>query len=166
MRPYPAKTAGIPLEFEYEVTTASFVFKWCNPDSKSDKQSLTVANPPLAHLDINALETEIFLPSMIAHGRNVVVSGLEEDDKHVYDEARQTLFIVAKNTQPGKVHEIRVEVVAREGYKARPPLFQVNDFWGDYGFVVVALFILVCALLLGVSGAGERFVRHMESLPN
>ncbi|KAF9078603.1 glycoside hydrolase family 5 protein [Rhodocollybia butyracea] len=158
VRPYPAKTAGIPLEFEYEVTTGSFMFKWCNPDPKSSQGAPTVDKPPLAHPEINALETEIFLPSMIAHGRNVVVSGLEEGDLYVYDEGRQTLFVVAKNTQPGKVHNIQVKVVSPEGYKSRPPPFQVNDFWGDYGFVVVAVFVLVCALVLGVSGVVEKFV--------
>jgi hypothetical protein len=158
VRPYPAKTAGIPLEFEYEVTTGSFTFKWCNPDPKSSQGAPTVDKPPLTHPEINALETEIFLPSMIAHGRNVVVSGLEEGDLHVYDETRQTLFVIAKNTQPGKVHDIQVKMVAPEGYKPRPPPFQVNDFWGDYGFVLVAVFVLMCALVLGISGVMEKFV--------
>ena len=31
VRPYPAKTAGIPLKFQYEMTTGAFLFEWENP---------------------------------------------------------------------------------------------------------------------------------------
>ncbi|KAJ3722722.1 glycoside hydrolase family 5 protein [Lentinula guzmanii] len=164
VRPYPAKTAGIPLKFEYEVTTGSFMFKWRNPGAETDTISgaPTVDKPSRSHPEIKALETEVFLPSLIAHGRSVVVSGLEEDDSYVYDEARQTLFIVAKNTQPGFVHEVRVEIAALEGYKIRPPLFEVNDFWSDFGMGACALLVLLCALLLGISGIGDNLLRRLE----
>ncbi|KAE9405555.1 glycoside hydrolase family 5 protein [Gymnopus androsaceus JB14] len=162
VRPYPAKTAGIPLKFEYEVTTGSFVFKWRNPDTESTEGAATVEKPTRAHPQIKALETEIFLPFMIAHGRNVVVSGLDNDDSYAYDEARQTLFIVARNTQPGKVHEVQVSLVSPEGYRSREPLFEVNDFWSDYGIGLSVVLVLLFALLLGISGYGEEFVRRVE----
>ncbi|KAJ3764474.1 glycoside hydrolase family 5 protein [Lentinula raphanica] len=156
VRPYPAKTAGIPLKFDYEVTTWSFTFRWCNPDpSAQSNGSPTVGKPSLSYPNINALETEIFLPSLIAHGKTVIVNGLEKDDSYVYDEARQTLFIVAKNTDPGFVHEVRVRLAVPEGYKTRPPLFEVNDVWSDFGMGVCALVVLMTALLLGVSGVGK-----------
>jgi hypothetical protein len=33
VRPYPAKTAGIPLRFEYEMATGVFVYEWTSPDT-------------------------------------------------------------------------------------------------------------------------------------
>ncbi|KAJ3716397.1 glycoside hydrolase superfamily [Lentinula raphanica] len=163
VRPYPAKTAGIPLKFEYEVTTWSFTFKWCNPDASAHSNgSPTVDKPSLSRSKINALETEIFLPSLIAHGRTVIVTGLEKDDSYVYDEVRQTLFIVARNTDPGFVHEVRVRLAVPEGYKTRPPLFEVNDFWSDFGMGVCALVVLMTALLLGVSGVGKEIMDRLQ----
>lgn len=167
VRPYPAKTAGIPLKFEYEVTSGSFMFRWCNPDTHTDSSKATncaptVTEPSRSHPGIKALETEIFLPSLITHGRSVVVSGLDEDDSYVYDEARQTLFIVAKNTQPGGIHEVRVKLVALEGFRSRPLLFEVNDIWSDFGMGVCALVVLFSALLLGMSGIGEQLLRRVD----
>ncbi|KAJ3921255.1 glycoside hydrolase family 5 protein [Lentinula edodes] len=167
VRPYPAKTAGIPLKFEYEVTSGSFMFRWCNPDthtnySKAINWAPTVTEPSRSHPEVKALETEIFLPSLITHGRSVVVSGLDEDDSYVYDEARQTLFIVAKNTQPGGIHEVRVKLAALEGFRSRPLLFEVNDIWSDFGMGVCALVVLFSALLLGMSGIGEQLLRRVE----
>ena len=146
VRPYPAKTAGIPLRFEYEMTTGSFVYEWANPDAGAadvPSVSASISEPPRnGHPKITALETEIFLPSLITHGRKVVVHGLDANDSHVYDQSRQTLFIVARDSKPGKTHTIEVSL--------SPPLtptFEVNDFWSDFGPRVLALL----GVLFGVS---------------
>lgn len=164
VRPYPAKTAGIPLKFEYEVNTGTFVFRWCNPGAESNIGTANVEKQTLVHPKIRALETEIFLPSLITHGRIVIVSGLGKADSYIYDEARQTLFIVARNTQPGQVHEVRVNIASAQGYRDRQPLFEVNDFWGDHGNSMGMVLVLVFALLLGVSGLGNVLFRRVEHL--
>ncbi|KAK0458583.1 glycoside hydrolase [Desarmillaria tabescens] len=108
VRPYPAKTAGIPLRFEYEMNTGSFTFEWANADSKEEtgQANPSVASPPISgHPIASAWETEIFIPSMITDGRKVVVDGLEPGDSYVHDEQRQTLFIVTENRTAGKRHK-------------------------------------------------------------
>lgn len=152
VRPYPAKTAGIPVRFEYEMTTGEFTFEWVDPsDSKDDSAANTtpsVSNPPrTGHPELRSNETEIFLPSLIAHGRKVVVEGLDADagDRYLYDEKRQTLFIVSPTSTPPsqgkKAHKIRVSL--------DPPLaptFEVNSLWSDFGGQILA----VLAVLIGV----------------
>ncbi|TFY82766.1 hypothetical protein EWM64_g1246 [Hericium alpestre] len=119
VRPYAAKTAGIPLRFDYEMTTGQFTYKWITPhgpesqDDRSNGSSLSrgVRNPPThGHPPLTARETEIFVPSMLVLGRKLVVEGLEADDKYLYDENRQTLFILPGNTSPGKKHTVIVRV--------------------------------------------------------
>ncbi|GLB44062.1 putative cellulase (glycosyl hydrolase family 5) [Lyophyllum shimeji] len=146
VRPYPAKTAGIPLKFEYEMSSGAFTFEWGNTAPESERDDThpipTVEGVPQSgHPKITALETEIFLPSLITLGRKVVVDGLDETDSYVHEERRQTLFIVARDTDPKRIHSIRVSL--------DPPLtraFVVNDFWSDFGPRIVALVLL----LLGV----------------
>ncbi|GLB39573.1 putative cellulase (glycosyl hydrolase family 5) [Lyophyllum shimeji] len=156
VRPYPAKTAGIPLKFEYEMSSGAFTFEWGNTAPESERDDIhpipTVeAVPRSGHPKITALETEIFLPSLITLGRKVVVDGLDEADSYVHDERRQTLFIVARDTDPKRIHSIRVSL--------DPPLtraFVVNDFWSDFGSRIVALVLLLLGVLafalLGVYG--------------
>ncbi|KAF9457906.1 glycoside hydrolase [Collybia nuda] len=148
VRPYPAKTAGIPLRFEYEMTTGAFIYEWGNtsssPSSTGSQEEASVFQPPRSgHPRITALETEIFVPSMIAHGRKVIVEGLGPEDTHRYDERRQTLFIVARDTSPEKVHKIAVSV-----YPPLTPHFELNSFWSDYGPRIVALLVALVGVLV------------------
>ncbi|RDB17369.1 hypothetical protein Hypma_001831 [Hypsizygus marmoreus] len=152
VRPYPAKTAGIPLNFEYEMNTGTFTFEWANPTATGDnsRATATVAGVPRSgHPNITALETEIFLPSLIAQGRKVVVEGLDSHDSHVYDEKRQTLFIVARDTDPRRTHKVTVSL-----YPPLNPTFDVNDLWTDFGprimsvSAVVIAFVIFCLLNL------------------
>ncbi|KAJ7206511.1 glycoside hydrolase [Mycena pura] len=146
VRPYPAKTAGIPLRFEYEMNSGAFEFEWAVPSA--DKATLasvprpSVSSPPLTgHLEITANETEVFVPSYITKGRKVVVQGLGPDDRCVYDERRQTLFIVPRDNSPGTRHRVQVSL--------RPPLrpeFDLNDFWSDFGGRIVSLLIVVIGI--------------------
>lgn len=145
VRPYPAKTAGIPLRFEYEMTTGEFTFEWANtsPEGDASRGRATISGAPRSgHPRITALETEIFLPSLIAQGRKVIVEGLDADDTHIYDERRQTLFIVARDTDPKKVHKITVSV-----YPPLSPTFEINSIWTDFGPRIIAFVIMIIGIL-------------------
>ncbi|KIK98867.1 glycoside hydrolase family 5 protein [Paxillus rubicundulus Ve08.2h10] len=118
VRPYPAKTAGIPLKFEYEMNTGKFTFEWTTTTATQES---------------TARETEIYVPSLIAYGRKLVVEGLAPEDQYIYDESRQTLFVVQGDSAPGKKKKIIVSVC--------PPLrphFDVNAFWGDFGELIAS----------------------------
>lgn len=145
VRPYPAKTAGIPLQFDYEMNTGTFTFHWANPSSNTKELAPTtgVLHPPLSgHLELSAWETELFVPSMISSGRRIIVKGLSAGDTFFYDEARQTLFVVVQDRKPGKTHRLEVSF--------DPPLsptFDVNDIYSDNKHRIIALVgMLVCAL--------------------
>ena len=145
VRPFPAKIAGIPLRFEYEMNTGEFTFEWCNADPKSISDSSEISNPPLNRMvPLLAKETEIFIPSLIANEREIIVEGLEDSDSHHYDPTRQTLYIVTMDCEtPGKRHQVTVRV--RPGLRAK---FELNDFWMDHGFKVVPFGVVVLALLI------------------
>ncbi|KAH7907809.1 glycoside hydrolase family 5 protein [Hygrophoropsis aurantiaca] len=146
VRPYPAKTAGIPLRFEYEMSWGEFTYEWICPDPSSmiSTSSKSVSKPPVTdHPTITARETEIFVPSLLTHGRKLLVTGLEPQDRYIHDEARQTLFIVTKDTAPGKKHKVVVSV--------DPPLrstFAINTFWGDFGELITSGLVVFLGILI------------------
>jgi Glycoside hydrolase family 5 C-terminal domain len=172
VRPYAAKTAGVPLKFEYEMATGAFQYSWAVPLSGSspgsgdegttDRQQQqqhvggpNVHTPPLAgHPQLLARETEIFVPAQLAQGRRLIVEGLREGDMYTYDAARQTLFVLpgAQSSEPGgsshiHMHEVRV--------RFNPPVGgePANDLWSDFarpvGAVLVALLASVVYIFLG-----------------
>ena len=145
MRPFPAKIAGIPLKFEYEMNTGEFTFEWCNADPKSTSGSGEISNPPLNGMaPLLAKETEIFVPSLITNEREVIVEGLEAPDSHHYDPTRQTLYIVTADCEtPGKKHRVKVKV--RPEMRAK---FEVNDFWMDHGYKVTSVGVVMLAVLV------------------
>lgn len=151
VRPYPAKTAGIPLRFEYEPNTGSFAFEWVNPEEGTLAAELgdidpnvTISTPPLkGHPKLLSRETEIFLPSLIALSREIIVKGLGPEDSYHYDEYRQTLFVVSKDTKPRNVHKIEVSL--------NPPLshlFEINTFWDDHGSKIMSVLLMGGALVI------------------
>jgi hypothetical protein len=112
------------------MNTGMFTFEWRSPESKDN-------------IVLTARETEIFVPSLITHGRKLVVSGLGAGDKYTYDEARQTLFIVTQDASSasGRMHKIVVSV--------NPPLrphFEVNTFWGDFGETILSGLVVFVGL--------------------
>ena len=152
VRPYPAKTAGIPLSFEYEASSGKFVFEWATPAAHESGANLKLAkgpdgsvgasNPPLAdHPILTWQETEIFMPSRLTKGRRVEVHGLAEGDRWTYDEGRQTLFVVVADRTSGKRHRIEVEV--RPAPRAT---FVVNDLWSDFGGQLYATGVVIAAI--------------------
>ncbi|KAJ7178177.1 glycoside hydrolase [Mycena filopes] len=147
VRPYAAKTAGIPLRFEYEMTTGAFVFEWAVAASEADDNAVAstkAAAPPLAgHAALTALETELFVPSRLTKGRKLVVRGLRPEDRFVHDERRQTLFVVPADNSPGTRHRIQVEL--------SPPLdytFELNDFLGDFGPRILSLLVMLIGIIV------------------
>ncbi|KAI0356759.1 glycoside hydrolase [Trametes cingulata] len=147
VRPYPAKTAGIPLRFEYEMNTGEFSFEWVVPENapsaNADADAQRAARASVRDPPLKTYRTEIFVPSQLAHGRKLVVKGLKPEDKYAYDEARQTLTIVPHDNAPGTVHRITV------GVDPLPkPAFEVNDFWSDYGFQVLSVAVFVSSFVL------------------
>jgi hypothetical protein len=152
VRPYPAKTAGIPLRFEYEMTSGAFVFEWAVPSKGEVKEKTSTAmtaaarisSPPLAgHLALKSHETEFFLPSILTRGRKVVVRGLGPEDRYVHDESRQTLFVVPRDNAPGTRHRIQVSL--------NPPLdpsFELNDLWSDFGPRIVSFLVMLIGIIV------------------
>ena len=149
VRPYPAKTAGIPKRFSYEMNTGALEFEWVVPGPSADHESgPSIHTPPVtadAHPEVTNKTTEIYFPSMIAHGRKVVVDGLGQGDRYHYDESRQTLSIEPVELVPGRCYRVFVKVV--------PPLkeeFTVNSFWDDFGVSISATVVLVLSFLLAL----------------
>ncbi|KAF9477640.1 glycoside hydrolase [Pholiota conissans] len=147
VRPYAAKTAGIPLRFEYEMNTGSFTYEWASPIPEGrdagNSGSPCVSDPPLVlHHPLISRETEIFIPAQLTHLRGIVVQGLGKGDKWVHDEKRQTLFVVTQDASPGARHQIQVSIVP-------PPkaVFVVNSIWTDYGVHLCSALALLLAFL-------------------
>ena len=166
MRPYAAKTAGVPLRFEYEMATGAFTYSWAvlpsgagstgtgeDGDPESEPVRLpTVHAPPLkGHVPVLARETEIFVPARLARGRRLIVEGLSDGDAYTYDAARQTLFILPA------VHSSEL-VSGGGGARAQtrtvrvrfdPPVGgeQPNDFWSDFAGPVGAVSVVLLALV-------------------
>jgi len=149
VRPYPAKTAGIPVSFVYEMNTGTFSFAWDNRAGHNvETEQPYVSTPPQAlRTPLTSRETEIFIPLRLTLGREVIVKGLEDGDRWTYDTRRQTLFIVTENDEPGHRHQVQVSV-----YPQPKPSFTVNDFWSDFGSRMITVSItflaFVCWLLI------------------
>ncbi|KAI0783200.1 glycoside hydrolase family 5 protein [Abortiporus biennis] len=151
VRPYPSKISGIPLKFQYEVNTGDFSFTWVIPHAKdigdaNIKGEPRVDQPPqVSHPPLKSNVTEIFLPSLLAHGSKIHVSGLSPKDSWTYDESVQTLYISVDKEEgmiPGKVHQVNVILSPR-----LRPLFALNDVWSDFSSHVVAAMGILIALV-------------------
>ncbi|EIM87043.1 cytoplasmic protein [Stereum hirsutum FP-91666 SS1] len=152
VRPYPAKTAGIPLKFEYEMTTGKFVYEWAIPGSpaKEENSSLPLVNrPPLAPTSnpiLTSRETLIFVPSSLTAGRQLVVTGLSSSDTYRYDIERQTLFVLVGENVPGMRHKIEVQVQGEGEQKLE--VFKINGFWEDWSWAIVSLLVVLVGILV------------------
>lgn len=151
VRPYAAKTAGIPLKFEYEMATGTFSYSWAVPPpapfptspgeeaaststlvrkpstSGNDSGSANVLVPTLTgHPALLARETEIFVPAQLTRGRRLIVEGLREGDTYTYDVGRQTLFVlpgVQTQVQLGsETEDVQAPVQHKVRVRFDPPL--------------------------------------------
>ena len=144
VRPYPAKTSGIPIRLEYEMTMGEFTsYEWANPDPTETPASAVSTPPRSGHPTVTARETEIFIPSSLAGDRQILIRGLTVRNSHIYDESRQTLFVLTDNfSNLGEIHKITMSLL--------PPLkpaFDLNDFAGNFGIQIFAAFGLVLSLI-------------------
>ncbi|KAH9985691.1 glycoside hydrolase family 5 protein [Russula vinacea] len=153
VRPYAAKTAGIPLKFDYEMATGRFQTASTStlvrqPSSNvNESGSSSVHAPPLTgHSPLFARETEIFVPAQLAHGRRLIVEGLREGDTYTYDVGRQTLFVLpGAQTLDVQAHVVHHEVRVRFDPPVRGEL--PNDLWSDFGAPVAAVSVVLLALI-------------------
>ena len=163
VRPYAAKTAGVPLKFEYEMATGSFAYSWAvplsGPASGTGEENTTVQQqthaggpcvhtPPLmGHPPLLARETEIFVPTQLAQGRKLIVEDLRDGDTYTYDAARQTLFVLP-GVQTGELGNVQAHA-----HKVRvrfdPPVGEElpNDLWGDFAAHITAVLVVLFAFV-------------------
>lgn len=138
VRPYPAKTAGIPLSFTYDPEAETFEFSFYNPAGGS-AEALSSSEEIVESRGLRSRETEIFLPASLIRHRNLVVTQLTPQDRFTYDETRQTLFLIHGNMTPGHVHHIRVAfdppTVGRRQSQIKP--------------VVTNLFVIILSFIFG-----------------
>ncbi|KAL9709181.1 hypothetical protein Ac2012v2_007536 [Leucoagaricus gongylophorus] len=156
IRPYPAKVAGVPLEFNYEMTNGEMSFSWMIPEGSDNQDGR-----------LRAYETENFFPSLLMSGRKLLLeaqvdmSQYDYDDEselvkklqaltkeryaYTYDEDRQTLFVIPKDNSPGTKHGIRVRV-----WPPIRPLFDLNDFWSDFGPWIGTVGAVFVAILVAI----------------
>ncbi len=167
VRPYAAKTAGVPLRFEYETATGAFAYSWAvlpsgagsmgtgDEDLESEVGRLpSVHAPPLTgHPPLLARETEIFVPAPLARGRRLIVEGLAGGDAYTYDAARQTLFILpaAQSSEDGSGGGSTGPRAQTRTVSVRfdPPIGGElpNDFWSDFAGRVGAVSVVLLALV-------------------
>jgi len=143
VRPYPAKVAGIPLSFKYDMNTGDLVFEYANMSmgsGKTQQSPASVTSPPLDS-PILARETEIFFPMSLARGRTLTLHGAES---YTWDEARQTLFVLHGDLSPGAVHRITISL--------DPPLAPRfhTDHFTEWRFFYLATGISLLAYLAGL----------------
>lgn len=150
VRPYPAKTAGVPTKFDYDINSGSFTFDWTVPLAQSSTSPPAASiNPPVSDLKhtLMSTTTEVFFPSMLARGRRVNVQSSEDcagGYLHHYDEESQTLSIIPDKNTSGTRHSIRVSLDP-----PLKPLFLMNNFWTDFGrliSVISCIFVAILAL--------------------
>lgn len=116
VRPYPAKIAGVPLRWAYELNTGQAELEWVEPRSE----------------DLRCRETQVFYPAMLlTGGRSIQVDGLAEEAWR-YDDKRQTLFLVPPITTATSDNE---GTTRRVVIRVDPPLealFVLTTHWQDF----------------------------------
>lgn len=112
-RPYAVRTAGIPLETEYELSRGTFRYRFANPTLQKTKdvpQKDIIHSPPLhCHPVITSETTEIFLPSWWADASRMgkLVVACSDGTVRVDEDAQRVLWTHAVRRE-GFVHEIRI----------------------------------------------------------
>lgn len=149
VRPYPAKTSGIPTKLDYELNSGRLLFEWTIPVSGTAREltSSPKIYPPLDGLyhELKSNETLIFYPSMLSRGRRLVVEGLEDGDSYRYDEDLQTIIITVQDNSPGTKHSVTISLKP-----SLPVLFPINTFMSDFGvrlYGITAILLVLIAYL-------------------
>ncbi|CEH15077.1 glycoside hydrolase family 5 protein [Ceraceosorus bombacis] len=134
LRPYAAKTAGIPLSSEWDSSKLIFKFRWKNhPD-------LISANSEMART------SEFYLPRYWFEGTEFAVK--LTDGSWVYDSSKQSLYVRHANDELGVAHVLIVQALPGQKPRAtfpRPSGMSIQD-WTVIVSVVLALLV---ALYIG-----------------
>ncbi|KZV86991.1 cytoplasmic protein [Exidia glandulosa HHB12029] len=146
VRAYPAKVAGIPLDFSYDLNTGRLYFVWAipNPTPKPSYGPATILHPPLnADLKLKSDITEIFIPAMLARGRKVVLIGAGFTKEHYeYVEELQTLYVRNVSSEPGHVHWINV------GFDQPPDVVIDYDTQSYNTMIAYSIIIIILSALV------------------
>ncbi|KAI0073547.1 glycoside hydrolase [Panus rudis PR-1116 ss-1] len=164
VRPYPAKVAGVPVKWNYEVNTGTCEFEWVVPYSSAEeaneeaKGAPKVDQPPLTgYPPLKSNTTEIFIPHMLTQSASVVVatpkptgsttSPTSTELTTTYNPAVQTLYIHQEDMTPGRRYSIQIRLDP-----PLKPLFPLNDLWTDYGPAITTVGVVLFAFVLAVLG--------------
>ncbi|GJJ07312.1 hypothetical protein Clacol_001513 [Clathrus columnatus] len=133
VRPYPAKTAGVPIRWLYEFLDGHAEFEW----------------QILSKEDLKCYETEIFWPSILLSGdRTVELEGLTTSE-WTYSRERQTIFVVPSITPPSMEGKYRVTIWLSPPLE---PLFTMTTHWQDFSswyVVLLAILLGICFFIIG-----------------
>jgi hypothetical protein len=157
VRPYPAKVAGIPLQFNYEINDGTFALTWVDPIPEPPRprkrwQTGTVDEPPLrGHPPITSRRTEFFVPADWVKDEKedieVTLLGAATGAKWWYEKEVQTLYV---ETLEGvdKLRGSAYRMVVR--FKGRPQRWELRAWYEEivrspYG---VGLLVVFFALLI------------------
>lgn len=130
VRPYPAKVAGVPLRWAYEVNTGQIEFEWYEPGGE----------------ELRCRETEVFYPAMLlTEGRAIQVDGLAKEAWR-YDAKRQTLFIVPPSPIKFSSGGNKRRIVIRANSPLEP-LFAMTTHWDDFAKWYAGVGVVVLAIV-------------------
>jgi Glycoside hydrolase family 5 C-terminal domain len=151
VRPYPAKVAGIPLRFDYEVNRGEFRFEWAKPESftsRTGPKQPIVNRPPLTgHPEITTRISEFFVPMHLVKGRKIVVAldGAAQGSRWWYEASTQTLFV--EQPDPAKIeggakYRIIFGLTPPPGTK-----WTMTTHWEDFATYYLGLLSVLLVLL-------------------
>ena len=116
-RPYPLRTAGIPLSLRYDPDTTIMKFEFANPTTPGvDKSFDSTKGPPLTgHPAITSNHTEIFLPPRFVRawqGPTITRPfGIDvSDGSWKVDPDRQVLIWTHTDLEAGAKHSIQMRI--------------------------------------------------------
>lgn len=143
-RPYPLRTAGIPLSLSYDSEKSNFRFVHVNPvDGIDDRPFDSTIGPPLTgHPTISSRETVIFLPPRFLEAWRRPISYRPfdvstSDGSWTVDESSQTLIWTHSEEGGGAEHWIEMRITRKE--EDGPEVVHV------LAFTLVALIMVVLA---------------------
>ena len=151
VRPYPAKVAGIPLQFNYELNTGTFALSWTDPIQgpprpRKSWQTGTVDEPPLC--DHPPIRTEFFVPADWVKDEKedleVSLLGAAVGAKWWYEKVVQTLYVEAfEVVDKPQVSVCRISVRV----KGRPQRWELNTWYGDFVRSRYCMVLLIALLM-------------------
>ena len=157
VRPYPAKVAGIPLQFNYEINTGTFALTWVDPIPEPPRprrpwQTGTVDEPPLrGHPPLTSRRTEFFVPAdWVTDEKDdmeVTLLGAAVGAKWWYEKEVQTLYVeTPEGVEKPRGSAYRISV----RFKGRSQRWALRAWYEDFvrSPYCIGLLVLFFALLM------------------